>query len=263
MNTDTNLGDLRAPVAQPHAAGTCWHCKGDQWLKCYWPPYGKHHTHAPECQKGHGYCLRKCPDCANGIRAGQITPQLYTWLGDDPGDLPYKRLDAFTRVAQPKAYDAARAWLAAALANERGLKNLILAGNPGTGKTHLVAALANALQDANIACLFCVAPSFFKSYYAATFEDKSTLMRRASEIAVLVLDDLDKVHVTDSGYQENTLFEMLNNRYNAHKPTLITTNAEHGLKKWLNEATISRLVGRGILLSMNGTDYRQRKDGMK
>ncbi len=258
MNTDTSLGALSQPVSTETA--TCENCKGMRWVKHYAPPYGKHTQHDERCQRRYGYCIRLCTLCASGLKAGQITPQLYTWLGDEPGDLPYKRLVDFNRAAQPKAYDAAQTWLQSALDNERGLKNLILAGNPGTGKTHLVAALANTLQDATIACLFCVAPSFFKSYYAATFEDKSSLMRRASEIAVLVLDDLDKVHVTDSGYQENTLFEMLNNRYNAHKPTLITTNAEHGLKKWLNEATISRLVGRGVLLSMNGTDYRQRKD---
>lgn len=261
---ETSLGALSQPVATP--IGTCENCKGMRWVKHMWPPYGPHVKHDERCQKKYGYCLRLCSVCASGIKAGQITPQLYTWLGESAGDLQEKRLTDFNRAAQPKAYDEAEAWLKQALANERRLNNLLLAGNPGTGKTHLVAAIANALQDAKIACLFAVVPTFFEVYYAASFEDKHTLMRRASEIAVLILDDLDKLHVpsaTDGAYQKKTLFEMLNARYNAHKPTLLTTNAKDGLKAWLDEATISRLVGRGTLIPMNGADYRQRKDGVK
>jgi DNA replication protein DnaC len=264
MFTDTNLGELRAPVETP--VGTCTNCKGMRWVKHYWPPYGKHTQHDERCQRKYGYCIRLCTMCASGLKAGQITPQLYTWLGENAGDLPYKTLADFNRMYQAKAYDAVDAWLQQALANAADLKNVILAGSPGTGKTHLVAAIANALQAANIAVLFAVVPTFFDVYYAASFEEKHTLMRRASEIAVLVLDDLDKLHVptaTDGAYQKKTLFEMLNARYNAHKPTLITTNAKDGLKAWLDEATISRLVGRGTLLPMNGADYRQRKDGMR
>lgn len=260
----TDLGELRAPVAT--VVATCENCKGMRWVKHYWPPYGAHVTHDERCQRKYGYCIRLCTVCASGLKAGQITPQLYTWLGESAGDLPYKTLTGFNRAAQPKAYDAAQDWLGQALANANSLHNLLLAGNPGTGKTHLVAAIANALQAANIAVLFAVVPTFFEVYYAASFEDKHTLMRRASEIAVLVLDDLDKLHVpsaTDGAYQKKTLFEMLNARYNAHKPTLITTNAQDGLKAWLDEATISRLVGRATLVPMNGADYRQRKDATR
>lgn len=259
MSTQTDLGVIRAPIAEQEAV--CWNCKGTRWVKWEWPPYGSHKAHDERCDKHTGFCSRLCTVCANGIKAGQVTPQLYTWLGESAGDLPYKTLADFNRMYQANAYDEARAWLKQALANERGLKNLLLAGNPGTGKTHLVAALANALQEANIACLFAVVPAFFDAYYAASFEEKHSLMRRASEIAVLVLDDLDKLHVpsaTDGAYQKKTLFEMLNNRYNTHKPTLITTNAKEGLHTWLDEATISRLVGRGTLIPMNGADYRQR-----
>lgn len=259
MTTETSLGAMSQPVSTETA--TCENCNGMRWVKHMWPPYGAHIKHDERCQKKYGYCLRLCTACASGLKAGQVTPQLYTWLGESAGDLQYKTLKDFQRTVQPKAYDEAQAWLKQALANERHLNNLILAGNPGTGKTHLVASIANALQDAKIACLFAVVPTFFEVYYAATFEEKHVLMRRASEIAVLVLDDLDKLHVptaTDGAYQKKTLYEMLNARYNAHKPTLITTNAKSGLNAWLDEATISRLVGRGTLVPMNGADYRQK-----
>lgn len=245
--TQTNLGALPEPVTA--TAPICKTCKGARWLRND-VPYGH-----PLFGK-----ITKCP-CSTGLVSNDIPSDVYTWLGDEAGVLPYKTLATFDRAAQPKAYDLAKTWLARALRDEPGLENIVFKGNPGTGKTHLVAALVNALTQSGIRCLFMVAPTFFEVYYPADFEQKLKLMSRAQSVPVLVIDDVDKMSGT--AYQKDKFFEMLNARSNAGKPTLLTTNATDSLKTWFNDATISRLYGRmgekaRNDVTMNGADYRMK-----
>jgi DNA replication protein DnaC len=81
---------------------------------------------------------------------------------------------------------------------------------------------------------------------------------------VLLLDDLDKLHIRQNqapgdragSYQQEKLFEVLNSRYVAKLPTMITTNEEDDLERWLGQAVLSRILGNVMLLNMNSPDYR-------
>jgi DNA replication protein DnaC len=52
------------------------------------------------------------------------------------------------------------------------------------------------------------------------------------------------------------LFEILNSRYVAKLPTMITTNEEDDLERWLGKAVLSRFFSHVMLLNMDGPDYR-------
>lgn len=242
--------DSVPPNAQPPAlpepkravGPVCPSCKGARWLR-YDVPYGH-----PKFGK-----ITQCP-CATGLKTNEVPTDIYTWLNDNPGDLPTKLLSTFKRAKQPYAYDETEKWLAKALKNVPQMGNLIYIGDPGTGKTHLCASVVNVLTQAGIACKFMRIRSFFKTLYASDFEKQGNLVSSAQSIPVLVIDDLDKI--TGTKPQQDTLYDILDARYLAHKPTLLTTNADGSLDTWLNKAAQSRLVGRGTLIPMNGADYR-------
>lgn len=123
-------------------------------------------------------------------------------------------------------------------------------GNYGVGKTHLSAAILNEIRAAGIPCLCTTVPDLFNAIYAADFEEKESTIRQASTTQVLLLDDLDKLHIKQSQapgerpgtYQKEKLFEILNSRYVAKLPTMITTNERDDLERWLGKAVLSRFL---------------------
>jgi DNA replication protein DnaC len=102
---------------------------------------------------------------------------------------------------------------------------LVFTGTYGCGKTHLAAALANALSDQGNPPLFIMVPDLL-DHLRATFSPSSatTYDRRFDEIRaapLLVLDDLGTQSMTP--WVREKLYQLFNYRYNAELPTVITT----------------------------------------
>ena len=105
---------------------------------------------------------------------------------------------------------------------------LVLVGPNGCGKTHLAAALANACLENGAVVLFSTVPDlldYLRATFAptsdATYDQLFALMREAE---MLVLDDLGTQQ--SSPWANEKLFQLLNHRYNAGLPTVITANPE-------------------------------------
>ncbi|MEJ2733661.1 MAG: ATP-binding protein [Anaerolineae bacterium] len=103
---------------------------------------------------------------------------------------------------------------------------LILFGGFGCGKTHLAAAIANEVVERGQAVLFVVVPDLL-DYLRATFGPNSPVGfdERFDEVRsapLLVLDDLGTQSST--AWAQEKLFQILNYRYNARLPTVITSN---------------------------------------
>jgi DNA replication protein DnaC len=104
---------------------------------------------------------------------------------------------------------------------------LVLLGGSFCGKTHLAAAIGNLRVDnggqaimVNVADLLDYLRQPFGSNYDVSFG------RRFYEIkntTLLILDDL-KESGTNSVWAEDKLYQILNNRYYAHLPTVITSS---------------------------------------
>ena len=103
---------------------------------------------------------------------------------------------------------------------------LILTGGYGCGKTHLAAAIANYCVEQGRPTLFVVVPDLLDHLRAAfrpdspvTYDQRFEMVRTAP---LLILDDLGAQSTTP--WAQEKLYQILNYRYNAQLPTVITTN---------------------------------------
>jgi len=105
---------------------------------------------------------------------------------------------------------------------------LILKGSYGCGKTHLAAAIANYQVEHALPVLFVVVPDLLDHLRAAFAPESAVSFDRRFETVrtapLLILDDLG-AH-SSTAWAEEKLYQILNYRYNAQLPTVITTNCE-------------------------------------
>ena len=135
---------------------------------------------------------------------------------------------------------------------------LLLKGGYGCGKTHLAAAIANRHLQGGHAVLFLTVPDLL-DYLRSAFGPSSPAGydERFDEIrtvGLLILDDLGTESPTS--WAQEKLFQILNHRYNANLPTVITTNHE------LEEIPLrfqSRLVDPDLtrIVTILAPDYRR------
>ena len=139
----------------------------------------------------------------------------------------------------------------------------MLLGGSGTGKTHLAAAIANHLTESAFGeVMFIVVPDLLDHLRASFGPNSSeTYDRRFDEIKrapCLMLDDLGTESATP--WAREKLYQLLNYRYNALLPTVITTTK--GMKEidpWL--ATRLSDVDRCKLCALNVSSYRKSRTG--
>ena len=102
---------------------------------------------------------------------------------------------------------------------------LVLQGVNGCGKTHLSAAIVNYRYQANKPALFIVVPEFL-DHLRYTFSPESKisydqLFEKVKTAPLLVLDDFGEQSTTP--WAQEKLYQVINYRYNAQLPTVITT----------------------------------------
>lgn len=133
-------------------------------------------------------------------------------------------------------------------------KGLIFMGNVGTGKTHLAAAIAHHLAERGVGVKFGNITDIFQSLRSEFGSDEDTL-KDLKKMPLLVIDDLGKER--DTEWQKETIYSIVNYRYERALPMIFTTNLTAAeLSSRLGEATMSRVreVCRPVI--MTGTDYR-------
>ena len=102
---------------------------------------------------------------------------------------------------------------------------LVLCGPSGTGKTHLAAAVGNALVESDQPVRFVSVPDLLdhlrSAFDPAVGAQYDEIFLQAIEAPILILDDLGAQSVT--AWADEKLDQILTHRYNRRLPTLVTT----------------------------------------
>jgi DNA replication protein DnaC len=163
------------------------------------------------------------------------------------------------------------------LGAEEGLGLLFTGGN-GVGKTHLaVATLRELVSAKNVRGQFWdfheLMREIKRSFDPETRTTETQVLDPVVEMDVLLLDDLGAWKITD--WMNDTLFYILNSRFLARRPTLITTNfqdvtaresaqADHLARKEylvdrIGQRLRSRLTEMCLRVPLDGEDFRERR----
>jgi DNA replication protein DnaC len=151
----------------------------------------------------------------------------------------YEKLNPEDKQSLQKAFKAATQF------GEDPAGWLVLMGGYGCGKTHLAAAIGNYRKALGEEPIFVVVPDLL-DHLRAAFNPNSPVSydRRFEEVRtapLLILDDLGTQSATP--WAREKLYQILNYRYNARLPTVITT--AQSLKE-IDERVRSRMLDKRL-----------------
>mgnify|MGYP000900644544 FL=1 len=139
-------------------------------------------------------------------------------------------------------------------------RNIILAGNPGTGKTHLSIGLGIKACNEGHKVFFTTAASLINELKETRSDKKLyTFEKRFEKYDLIIIDELGYISFDKEGSE--LLFTFLSLRAE-RKSTIITTNLS--FDRWneifndavLTAALIDRMTHKSYVINMNGDSYR-------
>ncbi len=176
----------------------------------------------------------------------------------DNFSLDYYAEDKKTLEQMKKNYSVMRSY--AQSFDSSVVRNLLIVGGTGVGKTHLTTAMAKEIIDRGYDVIYESAPNIFfeleQERFARDGEQKKTDRYYTAEL--LIIDDLGTESVTQ--YSVACLYNILNTRLNKGVSTVINTNLmPDALYKKYTDRIASRLLGEYATLHFVGRDIRMQK----
>ncbi len=137
--------------------------------------------------------------------------------------------------------------------------SLLFWGGTGLGKTHLSLAIANTALDKGFGVVYGSVQGFTSAFEKERFDrDDSNTADALKGCDLLILDDLGAEGATN--YLNAVLYDVVNCRMLASRPTIISTNLNlRALESRYGQRFTSRVFGSYSLLEFMGQDVRQQK----
>lgn len=140
---------------------------------------------------------------------------------------------------------------------------LLFYGSVGSGKTYLACSIANTLiEQYQISVKIRNFSRIINELQKGGFDlDKNAYIESLVNTSVLILDDLGIER--DTSYAKEQVYNIVNNRYLKHKPTIFTTNLSYSQIENCTESVeyqriYSRIIEMCIPVMVVGEDFRKK-----
>lgn len=151
------------------------------------------------------------------------------------------------------------------------IRELVMIGGNGTGKTHLASAAVKALKG-KLYSMYEISTRIRSTYTQRAKESEQDVSNELARIPMLAIDEIGRTK--GSGAELDWLSYILDKRHVRNIPTILISNKH--LKKncpeggcsdcfdnYIGADVMSRLAEEGLVLHFAGDDYRKKKAGAR
>jgi DNA replication protein DnaC len=230
---------------------------GTRQAEC--PSHGAYQSSGVRLRAGSREIWSQCPACADEERAQKAREELAAAerrkqaerdkaIGEAQIPVRFQTRDFASFQADTdekrKALSVAQDFAQNFDARMRAGAGLIFAGLPGTGKSHLAAAimldLVGRYSVRYITCMALIRAVRDTWRKDSEWNERAMLRHLCHELDLLVIDEVGVQYGTDG--EQTVLFEILDRRYSDMRPTILLTNQDKdGFKSFVGDRVFDRL----------------------
>lgn len=160
-----------------------------------------------------------------------------------------------------KALDVAKRYAESFDDNAKRGAGLIFSGLPGTGKSHLAAAVMQAIMPTHQA-LYMTCMGMIRAVRGTWRRESETseteMLSRFGKVPLLVLDEVGVQYGTDG--EQTIIFEVMDRRYRDMQPTILLTNQNaKGFSEFVGERVYDRLREVSTWVTFDWPSHRPQK----
>jgi DNA replication protein DnaC len=244
--SDDSLQETREASCPEHGAYQSRRFMRNAWSKC------------PACSAAHSERMRQENEARARIEAEQRHRARLGWARI-PARFIGRTFDNFHAATdeQRHALTVAREFAEDFAENARRGRGLIFSGLPGTGKSHLAAAILQQHLERDVCYLTCLdmIREIRETWRRDSERGELEVLRHLGGMDLLVLDEIGVQYGTDA--EQTLIFEVLDRRYRDVKPSILLTNQDKaGFKQFIGERTFDRLAETHRWVPFDWPSYR-------